>query len=244
MNAIETLKADYAHFGVAPSILSADFLHMADDVQMIEDAGARVIHVDVMDGHFVPNLTMGIPLIKQLKPFARIPLDVHLMIDNPLVELPWFLRAGSDIVTIHAETLDAHDTLCAIDLIHEQGAAAGVSIKPHTPVDVLKPYLAQLDQVLVMSVEPGFSGQGYIEGSEQRVADVRAMARECGRHQLCIEVDGGINRDTVALVARAGANRVVCGSAVFGARDVSAELREIERRGAAVYGVPAGGAWQ
>ncbi len=244
MNAIETLKADYAHFGVAPSILSADFLHMADDVQKIEDAGARVIHVDVMDGHFVPNLTMGIPLIKQLKPFARIPLDVHLMIDNPLVELPWFLRAGSDIVTIHAETLDAHDTLGAIELIHEQGAAAGVSIKPHTPVDVLKPYLAQLDQVLVMSVEPGFSGQGYIEGSEQRVADVRAMARECGRHQLCIEVDGGINRDTVALVARAGANRVVCGSAVFGARDVSAELREIERRGAAVYGVPAGGAWQ
>lgn len=243
MNAIETLKADCAHFGVAPSILSADFLHMADDIVKIEDAGARVIHVDVMDGHFVPNLTMGIPLIKQLKPFARIPLDVHLMIDNPLVQLPWFLRAGSDIVTIHAETLNASDTISAIELIHENGAAAGVSIKPHTPLDVLKPYIAQLDQVLVMSVEPGFSGQGYIEGSEQRVSEIRAMGNEHGVSHLCIEVDGGINRDTVARVARAGANRVVCGSAVFGADDMGAELQEIERRGAAVYGAPAGGVW-
>ena len=133
-----------------------------------------------MDGHFVPNLTMGVPVVKQLAKLANIPLDVHLMIDNPLDELPWFLEAGADIACVHAEVLYGDELRRAVDMIHDAGAKAAVALKPHTPPEVLEEVIARLDMVLVMSVEPGFSGQSYIEGSEEKVAAVAEMARAVG----------------------------------------------------------------
>lgn len=230
---------------IAPSILSANFMNLQADIDLIESAGAGLVHVDVMDGHFVPNLSMGVPLVKQLKHATGLPLDVHLMVSNPDVQMPWFLAAGADVLTVHAEVLDAAALARTVALIRAGGAHPAVSIKPATPVSVLAPVIAALDMVLVMSVEPGFSGQGYIEGSERKVAEVAELARAVGNDGLLIEVDGGIGPDTVARVAAAGADIVVCGSAVFGAPSPAAALREVERVGnearlaALAAGVPA-----
>ena len=161
---------------IAPSILSADFMNLGRDIALIEEAGAGYVHVDVMDGHFVPNLTMGVPIVKQLKKATSLPLDVHLMIDNPLEQLPWFLDAGADLVTVHAEVLDADGLARAVASIHAAGAKAAVSLKPRTAPGVLAPVISDVDMVLVMSVEPGFSGQSYLEGSEDKVARVAALA--------------------------------------------------------------------
>ena len=156
---------------IAPSILSADFMNLESQIRLIEDAGAGYIHVDVMDGHFVPNLTIGVPVVKQLARIARIPLDVHLMISNPLEQLPWYLAAGANMITMHVEAFDDADGMRkALDMVHEAGARAALSVKPKTPVSVLEPVIEQLDMVLIMSVEPGFSGQSYIEGSDKKVA--------------------------------------------------------------------------
>lgn len=156
---------------IAPSILSADFMNMERDIRVIEQGGASFVHVDVMDGHFVPNLTLGVPFVKQLKRITDLPLDVHLMISNPLYQLPWFLECKPDIVTVHAEALDesAGEFDRAIDMIHEAGSKACIALKPDMDVDVLKPYIGKLDMVLVMSVYPGFSGQKYIEGTEGKL---------------------------------------------------------------------------
>lgn len=216
---------------IAPSILSANFMNLQADIDLIESAGAGLVHVDVMDGHFVPNLSMGVPLVKQLKHATGLPLDVHLMVSNPDVQMPWFLAAGADVLTVHAEVLDAAALARTVALIRAGGAHPAVSIKLATPVSVLAPVIAALDMVLVMSVEPGFSGQGYIEGSERKVAEVAELARAVGNDGLLIEVDGGIGPDTVARVAAAGADIVVCGSAVFGAPSPAAALREVERVG-------------
>ena len=212
---------------IAPSILSADFMHLGRDIELIEKAGAGYVHVDVMDGHFVPNLTMGVPVVKQLKKATSLPLDVHLMIANPLEQLPWFLDAGADSVTVHAEALDADGLARAVAAIHAAGAKAAVSVKPRTAVGALAPVLADLDMVLVMSVEPGFSGQSYIEGSEAKVARIAEMARAVGASPL-IQVDGGINRDNAADAARAGATCAVVGSALFGASDPAELVRYIQ----------------
>ena len=166
---------------IAPSILSADFMHLGRDIALIEEAGAGYVHVDVMDGHFVPNLTMGVPVVKQLKKATNLPLDVHLMIANPLEQLPWFLDAGADSVTVHAEALDADQLMRAIAAIHAAGAKAAVSVKPRTTAGALAPVIADVDMVLVMSVEPGFSGQSYIEGSDAKVARIVDMARAVER---------------------------------------------------------------
>lgn len=211
---------------IAPSILSADFMNLGRDIALIEAAGAGYVHVDVMDGHFVPNLTMGVPVVKQLKRITSLPLDVHLMISNPLEQLPWFLDAGADIVTVHAEALDADGLKRAIASIHAAGAQAAVSLKPNTPTGVLAPVIASLDMVLVMSVEPGFSGQKYIEGSDQKVARIAQMARSVGAAPL-IEVDGGIGMKTAPLVAAAGADVLVCGNAVCGADDPARAIADI-----------------
>lgn len=213
---------------IAPSILSADFMNMGADIDMIERGGAGFVHVDVMDGHFVPNLTLGVPFVKQLKRLASIPLDVHLMISNPLEQLPWFLDAGADIVTVHLEALDAAagEVDRALAMIHAAGAKAALSIKPDTPVDALAPYIASLDMVLIMSVYPGFSGQSYIEGSDGRVAEVVALAEAAGVCPL-IEVDGGMGVKTAGLVAARGADVLVAGNAVFGAADPAAAIAEI-----------------
>ena len=215
---------------IAPSILSADFMNLQAAIEMIEEGGAGYVHVDVMDGHFVPNLTIGVPHVKQLKKIAKIPLDVHLMIDNPLEQLPWFLEAGADMVTVHAETLEGQWLDRAIELIHNAGAKACVALKPNTPVDVIAGAIGQLDMVLVMSVEPGFSGQGYIEGSEDKVAQVARIAREVNP-DLLIEVDGGIGEGTVARVCAAGADVIVCGNAVYAADDPKAAIARISEIG-------------
>ena len=185
---------------IAPSILSADFMNLQRDIEAIQAGGAGYVHVDVMDGHFVPNLTMGVPVVKQLKKITDMPLDVHLMISNPLER--------------------------AVELIHAAGATAAASVKPHTPVEVLAPVMAQLDMVLIMSVEPGFSGQSYIEGSERKVARTVELARAVGAAPL-IEVDGGIGVKTAPLVAAAGADVLVCGSAVCGAEDPAAAIAQV-----------------
>ena len=221
---------------IAPSILSADFMNLEDDIRMIERGGAGYVHVDVMDGHFVPNLTIGVPHVKQLKSITKLPLDVHLMISNPLEQLPWFIEAGSDIITVHAEPLEGEELNRAVQLIHEGGAKACVSLKPNTPVEVLTDVIASLEMVLVMSVEPGFSGQGYIEGSEQKVAQVVQLAREAGNEELLIEVDGGIGAKTVERVCAQGADVVVCGNAVFKADDPEAAIQQIKALGDAARG--------
>ncbi|WP_281654779.1 ribulose-phosphate 3-epimerase [Eggerthella sinensis] len=229
---------------IAPSILSADFMHLGRDIALIEEAGAGYVHVDVMDGHFVPNLTMGVPVVKQLKKATNLPLDVHLMIANPLEQLPWFLDAGADSVTVHAEALDADQLMRAIAAIHAAGAKAAVSVKPRTTAGALAPVIADVDMVLVMSVEPGFSGQSYIEGSDAKVARIVDMARAVGASPL-IQVDGGIGVKTAPLVAAAGADVLVCGNAVFAADDPAAALAAVqaaadEARLAALAAAPKG----
>ena len=216
---------------ISPSILSANFLQMGDDIRMIEEAGAGFVHVDVMDGHFVPNLTMGVPLVKQLKRATALPLDVHLMISNPMVQAPWFLKAGADILTAHVEAFaDVAEMREYIDLVHGAGAKAALSVKPKTPVEALEPVIEDLDLVLVMSVEPGFSGQSYIEGSEDKVRAVVEMARAHGVNPL-IEVDGGIGVATAPGVCAEGADVLVCGNAVFAAADPAAALQAVQEAG-------------
>ena len=213
---------------IAPSILSADFMNMARDVAEIEEGGAAFVHVDVMDGHFVPNLTLGVPFVAGLKKITKLPLDVHLMISNPLEQLPWYLEHTPDIVTVHAEALnaDAGQFDLAIDMIHDAGCKAAIAMKPDYDVELIKPYIAKLDMVLPMSVFPGFSGQSYIQGTEAKVARIVEMAREAGVSPL-IEVDGGIGVKTAPLVAAGGADVLVCGSAVCGADDPAAAIAQV-----------------
>ena len=217
----------YQPVTIAPSILSADFMALGDDIAVIEQAGAGYVHVDVMDGHFVPNLSMGVPLVKQLAKATSLPLDVHLMVSNPLEQIPWFVQAGAASLTVHAEVLYGDALVQAVRAIHDAGCKAAVSLKPKTPVQTLIPVLEDLDTVLIMSVEPGFSGQSYIEGSDARVAQVVELARERGVAPL-IQVDGGIGEATAPLVAAAGADVLVCGNAVFAASDPACALQAVQ----------------
>lgn len=202
-------------------------MNLQHDIDVLRQGGARYVHVDVMDGHFVPNLTMGVPLVKQLKKHAGLPLDVHLMIANPLRQIPWFIDAGADIVTVHAEALTVEGELDeAISMIVDGGAKPAVAIKPRTPVPVIADVLPRLAMVLVMSVEPGFSGQSYIEGSEDKVAQVVELARKAGASPL-IEVDGGIGVKTAPLVCARGADVLVAGNAVCAQADPAAAIAEI-----------------
>ncbi len=205
-------------------------MDLSRDVAMMEQAGAQWAHIDVMDGHFVPNLTFGVPLVKQLARITDLPLDVHLMISNPLTQIPWFVEAGATSVTVHAEACGPGELEQAVAMLHDAGVMAAAAIKPKTPVSALAPVLADLDMVLVMSVEPGFSGQSYIASSEVKVAHVVEMAREAGASPL-IQVDGGIGVETAALVAAHGADVLVCGNAVFAAADPAAAISAIESAG-------------
>lgn len=213
---------------IAPSLLSADFMNMEDSIRLIENAGAGFAHVDVMDGHFVPNLTLGVPFVAHLKKITTLPLDVHLMIDNPLEQLPWFLEAGSDWITVHVEALDdaADEITQVLEIIRDAGVHPALALKPATDVAVVEPYIRDVDMVLVMSVNPGFSGQGYIEGTEERVAEVVRVARAAGVAPL-IQVDGGIGLATAGRVAAAGADVLVAGNAVFKADDPKAAVAGI-----------------
>lgn len=209
---------------IAPSILSADFMNLGADVKLVSEGGADWIHVDVMDGHFVPNLTIGPAHVKALKKITDVPLDVHLMIDNPEVQVLWYLEAGADSVTIHCEATD--DAAALIDTIHAAGAKAGVSINPETDTDVLAGLVDKCDLILMMSVHPGFGGQSFIENTPERIAKVVELCRAADANPI-IEVDGGINAQTAPLVVARGADLLVAGSAVFKAADPVAAMAQI-----------------
>lgn len=209
---------------IAPSILSADFANLERDVRMVSEAGADWIHVDVMDGHFVPNLTIGPAHVKMLKRVTDVPLDVHLMIDNPEVQVPWYIEAGADSVTVHVETCD--NAVSMLRSIRDAGAKAGISLNPETNPTQLAGLLDLVDMVLVMSVHPGFGGQSFIESSPAKIAAIVEMCKAEGAAPL-IEVDGGIGVGTAPLVSAVGADVLVAGSAIFCADDPAVALRGI-----------------
>ena len=198
---------------LSPSILSADFANLGRDILEAEKGGAKYLHVDVMDGKFVPSISFGMPVIKSIRSVSDIVFDVHLMIEEPIRYIKEFVESGADIITIHLEACS--DVQATIDKIHEMGVKAGLSIKPGTPVESLLPYLDKVEMILMMSVEPGFGGQKYIEASTERIRQVRAMLDERNL-STDLEVDGGINVDNVTVVLDAGVNVVVAGSAIFG----------------------------
>ncbi len=198
---------------LAPSILSADFAHLAADVQAVTEGGATLLHVDVMDGHFVPNITIGPPVVASLRKVTVLPLDIHLMIENPDQYIPAFVDAGADWISVHQEAcVHLHRTL---ELIRSHGAQVGVVINPATPVQTLEEVLGIVDYVLVMSVNPGFGGQKFIPFALDKVRKLAAM-RSARRANFRIEIDGGISTDTIADAVRAGVEVLVAGNAVFG----------------------------
>ncbi len=212
---------------ISPSILSANFANLEDDIIMLNQSEAGLIHVDVMDGQFVPNISFGFPVIAAVKNFAIKPLDVHLMIVNPDRYLKEFKEVGAHIITVHYEACThLHRT---VQSIRELGCKAGVALNPHTPVFLLKDIIGDLDLVLIMTVNPGFGGQTFIEHSYQKIRELKAMAMELNP-DLMIEVDGGVNTHNSLALLKAGANVLVAGNAVFGSADpmhTIAELRNI-----------------
>jgi len=211
---------------LAASILSADFAHLAEQARAAEEGGAALLHVDVMDGHFVPNITIGPPVVKSLRKTTRLPLDCHLMIVNPDQYIPAFVEAGADWISVHQEAcVHLNRTL---ELIRSHGARVGVVVNPATPVETLSEVLDIVDYILVMSVNPGFGGQKFISGSVQKIFKLAAMRaqRNLGYR---IEVDGGIALDTVGAVVRAGAEILVAGNAVFGSGDPKSNAQKLLR---------------
>ena len=211
---------------IVPSALSANFAYLARDIQLIQKAGAESVQIDVMDGHFVPNITVGPVVIESLRKETSIFLDVHLMIENPLPYIGVFAQAGSDLLTVHWEA--CQDVPDVIREIKKAGKQVGVAIKPKTPVDVLFPLLSELNYALVMTVEPGFGGQAFMP---EMLDKVRVLRKHIDEAQLTCElqVDGGINRQTAKLAAEAGATSLVAGSAVFGAPDPMKAFQELQK---------------
>lgn len=211
---------------IAPSILSADFARLAEEVALVEKAGADMIHVDVMDGHFVPNLTVGPPIVKALRKVTQLPLDVHLMITNPDAFLDDFVEAGADIITVHVETCPhLHRT---IQSIRERGVKPGVTLNPATPLEHMAEILGEVDLLLIMSVNPGFGGQAFIPSSLERIKKARRLIKETGSQAL-LEVDGGIKIDNAQDVIKAGADILVAGSAIFGSKNYAETIREFRQ---------------
>ncbi len=213
---------------IAPSILSADFARLGDQVREAEAGGADYIHVDVMDGHFVPNITIGPLVVRAVRPLTRLPLDVHLMIENPERYVEQFAQAGADIITVHQEAcVHLHRT---VEQIRALGKRAGVTINPATPAEALEEILPFADLVLVMTVNPGFGGQSFIGTMPAKIQALRANLDALGSNAE-LEVDGGINPETAALAASAGANVFVAGTSIFGAKDgIAKAIGEIRRR--------------
>jgi ribulose-phosphate 3-epimerase len=210
---------------LAPSILSADFAALGDAIAAAERGGADLIHIDVMDGHFVPNITIGAPVVRSIKRIAKVPLDVHLMIMDPDRFIDEFVAAGAAMLSVHVEVLPhLHRTVHAIKAL---GAKAGVVLNPSTPVAALTEIAADVDFVLVMSVNPGFGGQSFIPSSERKVREVRALLDRAG-NAAPIEIDGGIDLKNIARVAAAGADIIVAGSAVFHSADPERATRELK----------------
>lgn len=213
---------------IAPSILSADFTALGRDIQSAESAGADWIHVDVMDGHFVPNITIGPLVVEAAKRSTSLPLDVHLMIERPEDYIDDFIKAGADRLTVHAEaSVHLHRTL---QQIRSAGVPAGVSLNPATPLETVENVLPELDLVLIMSVNPGFGGQSFIPQSMDKIRRLRSLVNErCGGREVLIEVDGGIKDDNASKVAEAGADVLVMGSAFFGSKDRKKLVTELRK---------------
>jgi ribulose-phosphate 3-epimerase len=214
-------------FRIAPSILSADFARLGEEVRAVAAAGADLIHFDVMDNHYVPNLTVGPLVCAALRPHVKIPLDVHLMVEPVDRLIPEFAKAGADIITFHPEASRHVDRTIA--LIKEQGCKAGLVLNPATPVSYLDHTLEKLDLVLLMSVNPGFGGQQFIASVLPKITEVRRRIAGAGK-PIWLEVDGGVKADNIADIARAGADTFVAGSAIFGAKDYTATIRQMRER--------------
>ena len=206
---------------VSPSLLSSDFSRLGEEAAVCKNAGADMIHIDVMDGHFVPNITLGAPIVKSLRKCSDLCFDVHLMISDPIKYIPDFIKAGADIITVHAESDGSTEE--AVDMINDAGIKAGVAIKPKTPASEVFPYLDKLSMVLVMTVEPGFGGQSFMTDMMPKIREIRAEAEKRGL-KLDIEVDGGITDKTLPVAYEAGANVFVAGSYFFGASDRKAAV--------------------
>lgn len=215
---------------ISPSILSSDFANLEREIRAVADAGADLVHVDVMDGHFVPNITIGVPVTASLKKVSRLPLDVHLMISDPLFYIEPFAKAGSDIITFHLESDSDPDE--TIEAIKRAGVRVGIALKPKTPAEAVFPYLDRVDMVLVMTVEPGFGGQSFMHDMLPKIAAVKNEVDRVGR-KIDIQVDGGIDPKTASLVAKAGANVLVAGSAVFKYDDYREPVSAIREAAAA-----------
>ncbi len=211
---------------IAPSILSSDFARLGDEIRAVEKGGADYIHVDVMDGHFVPNITIGPVVVKAVRKVTSLPLDVHLMISNPADYIGEFADAGSDILMVHAEACVHLDRV--VQQIKEMGVKAGVALNPHQPITILEYVLQDLDQVLIMTVNPGFGGQSFIEAVLPKISELRDMIRSRGL-KVAIEVDGGVKVDNAKKIADAGAEVLVAGSAIFGTDDYGKTIGRFRR---------------
>lgn len=212
---------------VAPSILSADFVNLERDIRALKETGADYVHVDVMDGLFVPNITIGIPVVAAIRRITDMPLDVHLMIDRPLRYVDDFCKAGSDLLTVHVEADTQENTLAALKRIRENGVRAAISVKPKTPAEAVLPFLPYCDLILVMTVEPGFGGQSFMQDMMPKLKTIRGYID--AQNPGCeLEVDGGVNAETARLCRENGANVLVAGSAYFKAADPAAFVRAVK----------------
>jgi ribulose-phosphate 3-epimerase len=216
----------YPRIEIAPSILAADFAKLGEDVRVVEEAGADVIHVDIMDGHFVPNISLGIPVVASLRKATRLPLDVHLMIEQPELYIEDFIRAGGSRILVHQEATVHLDR--ALAMIRELGAEAGAAINPATPVGMLSEVLDKVDTVLVMTVNPGFGGQKFIPNTYEKIRQLHQMRARYNAN-FRIEVDGGVDSGNTAELAQAGANTFVAGTSIFHTADPAAATRQLKK---------------
>ena len=208
---------------VSPSILSADFANLERDIKLVEKAGADWLHVDVMDGHFVPNITIGVPVVASIKKISNVPLDVHLMIENPEKYVEPFVKAGASILTFHYEAVKENEINNLINKVKTMGVKVGMSIKPKTPVEDVLKYLSKLDMLLIMTVEPGFGGQKFMSFCAEKIKAVRKVNSE-----IIVQVDGGINAQTGALCREYGANSLVAGSYIYKSCDVAQAISSLK----------------